>query len=67
MDQDPRTFASRPTLTGKGAIEELEEMISAREPFYEKASEIQIDTSTLAVEAAVEKILAVLQEKSGRI
>jgi shikimate kinase len=67
MDQDPRTFASRPTLTGKGAIEELEEMISAREPFYEKASQIQIDTSMLAVEAAVEKILAVLQKKSGRI
>jgi shikimate kinase len=67
MNQDPGTSTGRPTLTGKGTLEELEEVISAREPFYEKASQIQIDTSMLAVEAAVEKILAVLQEKSGRI
>ena len=67
MNHDPGTNTGRPTLTGKGTLEELEEVISAREPFYEKASQIQIDTSMLAVEAVVEEILAVLQEKSGRI
>jgi shikimate kinase len=67
MEQDPRTFASRPTLTGKGAIEELEEMIAHRDPFYDKASKIQFDTSVLDVEAAVEGILTVLQERMGRI
>jgi shikimate kinase len=67
MEQDPRTFASRPTLTGKGAIEELEEMIAHRDPFYDKASKIQFDTSVLDVEAAVEGILTLLQERMGRI
>ena len=67
MDLDPRTFASRPTLTGKGTVEELEEMMSFRNPFYEKAAKIQFDTSTLDVEAVVENILAVLKEKMGRI
>jgi len=63
MNQDPRTIASRPTLTGKGTIEELEEMISIRESFYESASEIQVDTSTLHAEAVVEHILRILNEK----
>lgn len=67
MDQDPRTFASRPTLTGKGAMEELEEMIAHRDPFYDNSSKIQFDTSALDVEAAVEGILTVLQERMGRI
>ena len=67
MNGDSRTFASRPTLTGKGTVEELEEMMSFRNPFYEKAAKIQFDTSTLDVEAVVENILAVLKEKMGRI
>jgi shikimate kinase len=67
MNQDPRTFASRPTLTGKGTLEELEEMIAYRNPFYDKAAKIQFDTSALDVEAVVENILTVLKEKMGRI
>ena len=67
MEQDPRTFASRPTLTGKGAVEELDEMIAYRNPFYDKAAKIQFDTSALDVEAVVENILTVLKEKMGRI
>jgi shikimate kinase len=67
MDQDPRTFASRPTLTGKGTIEELEETMAYRDPFYDKAAKIQLDTSALDVEAVVENILTVLKEKMGRI
>ncbi len=67
INQDPRTNTQRPTLTGKGGLKEIEETISQREPFYEKASEIQIDTSMLAVEAVVDGILAVLKEKTGRV
>ena len=67
MSQDPRTIASRPTLTGKGTVEELEELIVQRDPLYGKASKNQFDTSDLNVEAVIEKILAVLQEKLGRV
>ncbi len=66
MNEDPRTNTRRPTLTGKGTLEEIEETISEREPFYEKASEVQIDTATLAVDAVVEGILTLLKEKTGR-
>jgi len=67
IELDPRTLASRPTLTGKGAIEELGEMMTYRDPIYDKASKIQFDTSALEVETAVENILARLQKEMGRI
>jgi shikimate kinase len=60
MNQDPRTFPSRPTLTGKGTIEELDEIMDFRNPFYEKAAIIQLDTSTLNVEEVVENILTII-------
>jgi shikimate kinase len=63
MNQDPGTNARRPTLTGRGTLEELQEVMSLREPFYEKTSQIQIDTSTLDVEAVVERVLAMVDEK----
>jgi shikimate kinase len=63
MNQDPGTDTRRPTLTGKGTSEELKEVMSLREPIYERVSEIQIDTSTLDVEALVERILAIVDEK----
>ena len=67
INHDPRTFASRPTLTGKGTIEELEEIMVFRDPYYEKAAKIQVDTSSMNVEAIVGNILAVLKKEAGRI
>jgi len=66
MNEDPGTNRQRPTLTGKGTSEELKEVMSLREPIYERVSEIQIDTSTLDVEAVVGNILTVLKDKMGR-
>jgi len=67
IQKDQGSSTRRPTLTGKGTLEEIEETISEREPFYEKASEIQVDTSIIDVEAVVEDILNVLKGKTGRI
>jgi len=66
MAKDPRTCAQRPTLTGKGSMEELEEMMVYREPFYERASEVQIDTSTLEVEDVVKNVLAIFNDRRAR-
>jgi len=66
MEMDPRTYAQRPTLTGKGTFEELEEVMAYREPLYEKASEVQLDTSTLSVEVVVENIFSIFQKRMGR-
>ena len=62
LNQDPGTNTRRPTLTGKGTSEELKEVMSLREPIYERVSEIQIDTSTIDVETVVENILTVFKD-----
>ncbi len=67
IQKDRASSTRRPTLTGKGTLEEIEETISQREPFYGKASEIQIDTSMLATEAVVESILTILRDREGGI
>jgi len=63
IQKDQGSSTRRPTLTGKGTLEEIEETISQREPFYEKASETQIDTSKLDVETVVDRILTIFKEK----
>jgi shikimate kinase len=65
MDLDPRTKASRPTLTGKGPLEELEEIMAYREPFYEQAADIQFDTADLGVEEVAESILLIIGNRMG--
>lgn len=67
LNQDPGTGGRRPTLTGKGTSEELKEVMSLREPIYERVSEIQIDTSMIDVETVVERVLTVLKDKVRRI
>ncbi len=64
MEEDPCALVRRPTLTGKGALEELEEVIAYREPFYKGAAGVEIDTSHLDVEAVVDHILAILEERN---
>ena len=63
--QDHRTISTRPSLTGKGVIEELGEVMAYREPFYERAAEVQLDTSNMDVEVVVERISAILGEKNS--
>jgi len=65
MDLDPRTKVSRPTLTGKGALEELEEIMAYREPFYGQAADVQFDTADLGVEEVVESLLSIIEERMG--
>jgi len=66
IQKDQASSTRRPTLTGKGTLKEIEETLSQREPFYEKASEVQIDTSALDVEAVVKRILLISGEKIGK-
>ncbi|MDI7261561.1 MAG: shikimate kinase [Thermodesulfobacteriota bacterium] len=66
MEKDPRNSFQRPSLTGKGTLEELEEVLTFRNSQYEKASTVQVDTSTLNVEMVLEALLSIV-EQQGRI
>ncbi len=65
MNQDPRTPTGRPTLTGKGALEEFQEVLAVRNPYYARAADVQVDTSALNLEEVVEKVWAIVQERKG--
>jgi shikimate kinase len=65
IDRDSRTVGSRPTLTGKGAMEEFGEVMAIRNPLYERAADAEIDTSGLDVEEVAEAVLSVIREKTG--
>jgi shikimate kinase len=66
MVKDRQTAARRPSLTGKGALEELKEVLAQREGLYEKVSEVQVDTSLLDVDGVVNNVLSIVQERVGR-
>ena len=66
MARDPRTATARPSLTGKGSLEELKEVLAQREVLYRKASEVQVDTSTLDEEEVVRSVLSLLPNRVGR-
>lgn len=65
IGRDARTVGSRPTLAGKGVMEEFGEVMAIRNPFYERAADAEIDTSGMDLEEVVEAALAVIQEKTG--
>jgi shikimate kinase len=66
MSKDPRTQTGRPSLTGKGTLEELKDVLTQREPLYRKASEVQVDTSAMDVDGVVHSVLSILQQRVGR-
>jgi shikimate kinase len=65
LEGDTHTNRRRPTLTGKGTVEELEDVLLARVPYYQKAADAEIDTSNLEVEGVVDKALRIIQHQRG--
>jgi shikimate kinase len=59
MTLDSNTEEYRPALTDKGVFEEIGETLSIRNPIYEKAMDIAIDTDCMAPE----DICRIIQEK----
>lgn len=47
---DESTKDSRPSLTAKGLLEEIEEILSVRNPLYENAMDFFVDTDELGID-----------------
>ena len=52
----------RPSLTGADPLEEIKEVLSIRKPFYERAGDLVVDTSTLSIGDAAALIIKNLPE-----
>jgi shikimate kinase len=63
MLQDKNTGNFRPALTDKGRMEEIEEMLLKRNPYYERASDFCIPTDDVTVNEITQSIIKKLNER----
>ena len=47
----------RPSLTGAAPLEEIGEVLNVRKPFYERAADLMVDTSSLSIRDAADLII----------
>ncbi|MGD8985428.1 MAG: shikimate kinase [Desulfobacteraceae bacterium] len=62
MAKEQGTGRYRPSLTGADPMEEIKEVLSVRKPFYERAGDLVVDTSTLSIGEAAALIIKNLPE-----
>jgi len=61
MSADQTTTARRPSLTGKGPLEEIVHLITQREPVYRESAHLEVDTEGKTPEQIAAEILDRLQ------
>ena len=62
MERQQREGTSRPSLTGKGPLEEIEQVLKIRTPLYEKATDLTVNGDALSVTDVAAAILDRLPE-----
>jgi shikimate kinase len=65
MRQDKSTENFRPALTDKGRMEEIEDMLLKRNPYYESASDLFIQTDNATIDQITQKIVQKIKDKIG--
>ena len=66
MDRDQISGKIRPSLTGAGPLQEIEEVLRMRKPLYQEAYDLAVDTTTLSVKQAAALIVKSLPENRKR-
>ncbi len=56
MEADAATAGQRPSLTGKGVLEEVCQVLEQRDPIYEKTAHLKVDTDGLSVEEVAQTV-----------
>ena len=65
MRQDKSTESFRPALTDKGEMEEIEDMLLKRNPYYESASDFSISTDGIPANEITRRIIEKLNKKDS--
>ena len=53
MNADALTAGQRPNLTDKGGLEEIQQVLAAREAIYEAAADSKLDTTHMSIDEVV--------------
>ena len=64
LQEDPATEDQRPSLTGRGVIEEIEQVLADREPVYEACADVVVDTEGMTPDQVADEIMRRLGEGS---
>ncbi len=68
MAVDQRSGKLRPALTGNDPLEEIKQVLGLREPLYEQAANLMVDSGTLSLQdVAASVIKALSREKNGNL
>lgn len=67
LSADVRTPASRPALTGAGVLDEITTVLTQREPLYQAAADVVIDTTSLNPDACVAAIRVALEPQGDAL
>jgi shikimate kinase len=59
--QDKKTKDFRPPLTSKGSVDEVQETLQNRNPFYEKAMDFDVDTDNIGIDEVCNIIIKKLK------
>ena len=62
MAKEQRSGRIRPSLTGADPLEEIKKVLSIRKPFYERAGDLVVDTSSLSIGDTAELIIKILPD-----
>jgi len=57
MKRDEKRGKTRPSLTGADSLQEIEEVLAMRLPFYERAGDFTVDTDRLSIPQAAALIM----------
>ncbi|MEW4490793.1 shikimate kinase AroL [Thalassoglobus sp. JC818] len=65
LNEDSASTGSRPSLTGRGLVEEVESVLQTRFPLYSEAASFQIETDAQTAEQIVDEIMSHLGVENG--
>jgi shikimate kinase len=66
LADDEKTESERPRLTGEADLRrEVEQLLAGREPFYQRAAHVTIDTEGLTVSQVAEEVLRQLSAREA--
>ena len=57
LAQDPTTHQRRPPLTSAGELEEIQHLLSQREPFYRASADMVVDTESRTADEVAQEIV----------
>ena len=65
IESDPSTAARRPDLTNVGGLQEITQVLAAREALYRECADLEVDTENKGIATVTGEVIALLNLSSS--